>query len=183
MKKHGRPLPRGRSKERAARGGAERAADPEDFAARALGFDSVVADASSLIVLSDIGALAAARTVWRLRTIAAAAAEAGESAAGVDLLESGEGIGGLSTDRALATAARKARLPLLSEDRKVLMDGEARGLDCFDALVALELLAAKGAMESAAYDTARGLLLERNAYREDRLAWARAVGAAANKLA
>ncbi len=182
MKNHGRPFPRGRAKERT-QGGADRAADPEDFAARALGFASVAADASSLIVLSDIGALAAARSVWRLRTIAAAAAEAGAAAAGVESLEIGEESGELSTDRALAAAAGKARLPLFSEDRKVLMDGEARGLDCFDALVAVEVLAAKGAMTRAAYEDARRRLLARNAYNEDRLAWARAVGAAAIKLA
>lgn len=181
MKKVRRPVTHARSSDRAA----ESDADPEAFAERALDYDAVVVDASSLIVLADIGALAAARLAWRLRTISAAANEAGPVAEGIELLKSGaeSEAGSLSTDRALVAAARRSRLPLLSEDRKVLMAGEATGLDCLDALVALELLAAKGALTADEYDHAGARLLERNLYKENRLRWARAVGNAAAKLA
>ncbi len=177
MKSGRRPSPRRRPAARPAEG----QADPEGFAERALGYAAVVADASSLIVLADIGALAAARRSWRLLTIAAAAAEAGAAGEGLELLESG--VEAVSTDRALVAAARRSRLPLLSEDRKVLMDGEDHGLDCFDALVALELFVAAGALSPVDYDQARSRLLERNSYTTNRLQWARSVGAAAAKLA
>jgi hypothetical protein len=163
----------------------ERAADPEEFAERALGFTVVLVDASSLIVLSDIGAIAGARLAWRLSTIAAAAAEAGDASEGISLVGAGttKAFPVESTDKALVSAARKAHLPLISEDRKVLMAAEAADLDCFDVLVALELLSATGALSAGEYVETRSRLLERNAYRGDRLAWAQAVGLAAAKLA
>jgi hypothetical protein len=161
------------------------APDSEAFAERALRFTTLLADASSLIVLSDIGALAAACRAWRVVTIRAAAAEAGASANGVSLID-GEVDGAapaVSTDRALVESAAKARLPLLSEDKKVLMAAEERGLDCFDVLIALELLSANGTLAPEQYADVRARLLERNTYRGDRLSWAQSVGAAASKLA
>lgn len=161
------------------------APDSEAFAERALRFTTLLADASSLIVLSDIGALAAACHAWRVVTIRAAAAEAGDSANGVFLIDAEvDGAApAMSTDRALVESAAKARLPLLSEDKKVLMAAEDRGLDCFDVLVALELLAANGKLDGEQYEAVRARLMDRNAYRGDRLSWAQAVGAAAAKLA
>jgi hypothetical protein len=50
-------------------------------------------------------------------------------------------------------------------------------------LVALELLAANGKLDGEQYEAVRARLMDRNAYRGDRLSWALAVGAAAAKLA
>ena len=50
-----------------------------------------------------------------------------------------------STDEALLTHARTCRLPLLSEDRKLLLKAEACGLSYYNALMMLEFLQYHGA--------------------------------------
>ncbi len=147
---------------------------------RARGFRRVAADASSLIVLEDIGARKAALAAWSLAAPEAVRREAGAAAAGVESLGDGEAF--RAPDAALVAAAAAAGLPVLSEDRRVLMAAEDAGLDCFDALVALELLRSLGALDEAAYAAARAALLERNDCRPYRLAWAREVAAAADKF-
>lgn len=157
-----------------------RRADGEAFVDRARGFHIIAADASSLIVLADIGAREAALSAWRFAAPDTVRREAGAAAAGVASL--GAGVASRTPDAALVAAAAAAGLPVLSEDRRVLMNAEEAGLDCFDSLVALELLRGLGALDEAAYQGSRALLLRRNDCRPYRLAWAREVAAAADKL-
>ncbi len=154
--------------------------DPEAFVRRAAGFRALAVDASSLIVLADIGLLDAAHRTWRLHTVPAVAAEAGAASRDVALLPAVDTPAG--NDQALLTAALRAGLPLLTEDRRLLIAAEEADLDCFDVLVALELLLAAGTLDPERHQTARAGLLARNDYRPYRLVWAEAVGCAAAKF-
>ena len=158
-----------------------RPADPEAFAAAVLVATDAAVDSSSLIVLADIGVLPAAAAFWRLATVPAVATEIGALAATVSLRLLPE-PGAADADRALVAAAAAAKLAVLSEDMKILRAAEDRGLTAFDSLVALEVLAASGALPPPAAAAARRRLLARNAYPPRRLSWAESVAAALAKL-
>ncbi len=171
--KHRRPAPRHPP--------ATPPADPEAFVRRAGGFSRLAVDACSLIVLAEIGVLDEAAKTWRLHTVPAVAAEAGSIAQGLTLLPAEPGAA-VNNDLALLQSALRAGLPLLSEDRKVLIAAEEADLDCFDTLVALELMVAAGTLTPERRLAARNQLLLRNAYSPYRLVWAEAVANAAAKF-
>jgi len=158
-------------------------ADPEAFVRRAAGFRAIAVDASSLIVLADIGLLDTAHRTWRLHTVPVVAAEVDALARDIRLLPTAAAPAlAASNDQTLLAGALHAGLPLLSEDRRLLIAAEAADLDCFDVLVALELMLAAETLDPDCYQTARASLLRRNEYRPYRLVWAEAVGCAAAKF-
>lgn len=168
------------------RSGADDPSGAEAFAERARCFRSVLCDASSLIVLEAAGALDAALSAWDLLTIPGAAAEAGPAASRVRIVATKVvatkvAAAPLSVDAALVAEAAARGLPLLSEDKKVLMAADARGLDCFESRVALELLRALGRLDGRAYAASSAALDARLAPSPAREARARDVAAAAAK--
>ncbi|HON12704.1 MAG: hypothetical protein ACOZCE_12205 [Spirochaetota bacterium] len=189
--------------------------DPEAFVEAARHFREILIDASSIIVLSDIGALETATKIWQLITIPEAAAEAGPSLVQQNgspiyiqivpaevlarLSNTGpaasitrppqDGAAGssarakkASTDLLLIETAKKHRRPLLAEDRKILMAAEDAGLDCFDSLVAIELLRGFSPEGNRSYPRWHKNILERNSYTAYRLSWAEQVAMAMIKL-
>ncbi len=163
-------------------------APAEAFLRRVLTFTAVAVDASSLIVLSDIKALDAALRTWRLTPPKAVADEAGPLAERLDIADPAAPAASTNqaktaqNDALLVRTASAAGIPLLSEDRKILMAAETAGIDCFDALVALELLRGSPFFTESDYGAARNALLARNEYRPYRLAWAREIEAARMKF-
>lgn len=167
--------------------------DAESFVEAARHFCEILIDASSIIVLADIGALERASHTWRLATIPEAALEAGP-----DLLTKEERPiiiirevspiqtkrlqGKPSTDLLLVETARKHRWPLLSEDRKILMAAEEAGLLCFDSLVAIELLKALSPQGPQLYEGWQRRILSRNKYSSYRRSWAEQIAMAIIKL-
>jgi hypothetical protein len=87
-----------------------------------------------------------------------------------------------STDLFLVETAKKHRRPLLAEDRKILMAAEEAGLDCFDSLVAIELLRGFSPEGNRSYPRWHKNILERNSYTAYRLSWAEQVAMAMIKL-
>ena len=180
-------------------------ADPEAFASRALEFRELVADASSLIVLAEIGLLASALARWRLTTTAKVAAELragerGENRAADGQPDTGDPFGAvrvaegqesralgadgkpLSADAGLVSLASRLGLPVLSEDGRVLRAAEDRGLDCLDSLVVVELLSAAGSITGEQAEAGRRLIRARSVVSPARAAWSEAVGLAAEKF-
>lgn len=173
--------------------------DAELFVESARRFTHILADASSLIVLADIGALEAAADTWQIVTIPEAAEEAGPILGYSEPLSSliqhvttyespleakreGSRRGTTSTDRLLLKTALHHQWPLLSEDRKILMAAEEAGLDCLDSLVAIELLQGFSVEGPQSYSHWRQRILERNKYTTYRLSWAEQVARAIQKL-
>jgi hypothetical protein len=163
------------------------APDPEAFAARALGFGTLAADSSSLIVLAAAGAATAAASLWRLAAVPAVRAEIGGLADRLALAPlvapAASGPGAAGADRDVVAAAERENLPVLAEDMKVLRAAEDAGLDAFDGLVAVEVLAARGALNWAEAEAVRLRLRSMADYPPRRLSWAAAVAAALAKLA
>lgn len=189
--------------------------DPEAFVEAARHFREILIDASSIIVLSDIGALETAAKTWQLFTIPEAAAEAGTAlvqqddtrldiqivpaeilatpsspgpAASITRPPQGGAAGSSArpkqapTDWLLVATAKKLRRPLIAEDRKLLIAAEEAGLDCFDSLVAIELLRGFSPEGSRSYPRWHKNILERNSYTAYRLSWAEQVAMAMIKL-
>jgi len=168
------------------------APDAEAFVEAARHFSALLIDASSLIVLADIGALEVASRTWHLATIPEAAAEAGDALR----TEQGDPIqvqqihpirpekikGEPSTDILLLETAKKRRLPLLSEDRKILMAAEEAGLFCLDSLAAIELLKGFSPQGPGLYTEWHSKILSRNKYASYRLSWADQIAMAIIKL-
>lgn len=166
--------------------------DAEAFAEAARHFCDILIDASSIIVLADIGALERAAQIWRLATIPEAALEAGPdlltkeehpiTIRQVSPIQTERLQGKPSTDLLLVETAKKHRWPLLSEDRKILMAAEDAGLHCFDSLVAIELLKALSSQEPALYEGWHRRILSRNKYSSYRRSWADQIAMALMKL-
>jgi len=168
------------------------APDAEAFVESARHFSELIIDASSLIVLADIGALETASNTWRLVTIPEAAAEAGpdlhnEAGNPVKVLQVSpvkpEKVKGEpSTDLLILETAKKHHWPLLSEDRKILISAEEAGLPCFDSLVAIELLKGFSPQGFKFYKEWHRRILSRNKYASYRLSWADQIAMAIIKL-
>ncbi len=97
-----------------------------------------------------------------MTTLKSVADEAGPLAEGLDIAAPAARTDQeerLSNDACLVRLAAASGIPLLSEDRKILMACEAAGLDCFDALVALELLRGSPGFTENDYGAARASLL------------------------
>ena len=149
-------MPRGAVGARsAASDGEERDLDAEVAGLRAL--ESAAVDASSLIVMNKSGFLGLAREELRLVTIGAVAREAGSDALGITSFEV-QGSGA-SNDAALVAFAAERGLPLISEDRKVLLAADRLGLPYYDALLVLCSLLARGRIDAEGYGDFRARLV------------------------
>jgi PIN domain nuclease of toxin-antitoxin system len=167
-------------------------ADAEAFVEASRNFSDILIDASSLIVLSYIGALETAEKTWQLITIPEVATEVGPL-----LMNTAEDIPKVrqvspqlsrtieemvNTDRLLVETAKKYHWPLLTEDRKILIAAEEVGLFCFDSLVAIELLKGFSNQGARSYNDWHNRLLLRNKYTPYRLSWAEQIAVALMKL-
>jgi hypothetical protein len=130
-----------------------------------------VADASSLIVMEKSGFLGAAARVIELVTIPAVAREAGEAASGILLLNSSVGET-IKNDTALVATAASLGLPVISEDKKVLLAAERVGLPYYNAVMVLCGLLDRGRVSTADYASYRQKLASVSRYSKRILAYA-----------
>ncbi|AEJ18364.1 hypothetical protein [Gracilinema caldarium] len=167
-------------------------ADAEAFVETARSFSDILIDTSSIIVLSAIGALETASQTWELVTIPEAVSETG--ALLINIKEGSIKIRQIkpqnpeniksktNTDQLLVETAKKHHLPLLAEDRKILIAAEEAGLLCFDSLVAIELLKGLSSQGARSYSDWHNRILLRNKYSPYRLSWAERIAIAIMKL-
>jgi hypothetical protein len=151
----------------------------EQFIEAARNFSKIIIDASSLIVLDALGILDKVRNNWELYTIPAVAFEAGDAGINIQVFKDAPSSG--NNDQCLVQKACSMHLPILSEDRKILIAAEEANLYCFDSLILLELLRFKESISEIYYSELKRKLLVRNIYRPNRLQWAQCVGIAVDK--
>ncbi|MCX7786511.1 MAG: hypothetical protein N2442_02295 [Spirochaetes bacterium] len=159
---------------------------------------TLLIDTSSLIRVENAGFLPSLASSLHLITVPAVRAEYVAGSAGipfpapVQVLESGlaEGVNrgrssfksedyrrvaSLSVDGFLLEIARTHRLPLLSEDRKILQQAELLGLEYYNALMMLEYLLYRGSLSEDAYDASKSILLSQARYGQGVLRYAEAL--------
>lgn len=124
--------------------------------------ESAVTDTSSLILLEKSGLLPPLSRLLRLVTVYQvweeyeAGSDNGKFPAGIDLIEGPNEAG---ADEGVLLAARRKGLPLLSEDRKLLLRAEKAGIPYYNALMMLEFVLSRGGMDPADYENRKTRLL------------------------
>ena len=137
-----------------------------------------VIDTSSLILAEKAAVLPLLADEVRLRTVPAAIREYSAGTPGgsvppaVILIEDEFPDRGGPADSGVLAAARARRLPLISEDRKLLLQAGAAGLRYYNCLVMLEFLLYRGKMDDGARTGHRTALLAGARYASRVLAWA-----------
>lgn len=151
--------------------------------------EAAVIDTSSIILTEKAGFLSLLAGSVCLHTIPAVAAEyAARGAvlpAGISLMDLPHegslnagplpvptaGIG-VPADSGVLAAARRKKLPLISEDRKLLLRADTAGLVYYNALVMIEFLLYRKALSPAACEDRRAALTAAARYSPRVLAWA-----------
>ena len=139
---------------------------------RVTGSRRLLADTSALICLDALGLLETVRHRWRLLAITEVLAEwqAGNARAlELEILSSFPGEAELPTDRKLVNQAKVARLPLLSEDRRILLAAEESGLPAICCLWLVAGLDSLGDLPRPQSLAARTVLAYRFRYDAKRL--------------
>lgn len=128
-------------------------------------------DTASLIYLSKIRLLHICSQTIRLMTIPEVAAEFGlpgdlEPIKVVEIeWKMGESADpDQETDQRLLRAADFLRLPVISEDKQVLMEAKRRGLPYFNTLMIMNFLIFKKAIDGKIYETALEILQKKAYY-------------------
>jgi hypothetical protein len=135
--------------------------------------ESAFIDASSMIVMNKSGFLAPVRDELTLVTTPPVAEEAGADAAGIETVAGIAGSG--SNDSALVASAAAAGLPVISEDKKILLAADRAGLAYYDALMMLCLLFARGRIDREGYDGFLEALLASSRYAARVVAYGEAI--------
>jgi hypothetical protein len=133
---------------------------------------AAVIDTSSIILCEKAGFLPLLASVIELRTISSVALEY-TARGGVfpPRLAVTEHLPG-PTDPAVLETALRMNLPLISEDRKLLLRADEAGLVYYNALVMLEFLLFKDAVGREGYKTHKISLSAEARYSPRVLAWA-----------
>lgn len=129
--------------------------------------DQALIDTASLIYLSKINLLSTCSQTMRLLTIPEVAAEFGSprELKVVEIIESKNKIKDpADTDQRLLRAADFLRLPVISEDKKVLMGAKRLGLPFFNTLMIMNFLLFKKAVDDKTYQTALEILKKKAYY-------------------
>lgn len=116
-----------------------------------------IIDTSSLIYLQEIDLLTSAGRWIRLWTVPGVVREFGAAAAECPIHvidEKNSTDGADSTDDTLCRAAAGCRLPIISEDRQILMRARKSNLPYFNTLMVLNFLLYKKALDLLEYQTA-----------------------------
>lgn len=128
--------------------------------------DRALIDTSSLIYLSKIRILSVAAQTLRLMTVPGVIKEFGsvKEIERIEIVELNE-IQTVKedTDLHLVETAKHLRLPLISEDKQMLMQAKRSGLPFFNTLMVMNFLAYKNVIDPAMYQDAL-LLLQDEAY-------------------
>lgn len=159
---------------------------PDDPVARAVRqlaeLNAACIDASSMIVCNKAGILDDLAACCKLHTVADVLAETGYHDAPVSVAppaaapDPPPGLDGpAAPDDRLLHAALRAQLPLISEDRELLLRFAASGLPYFNALMMLEYLLLRGRLSSRDYPRAARLLRRASRYSDTVLAFAQDV--------
>lgn len=117
-------------------------------------------DTSSLICLEKAGALVRLGDATELITVGQVLAEGGWAELPVRCVESADTV----ADDAVLALARAHRVPLVSEDRKLLLRAERAGVDYYNALLMLVLLLLKGCIDFATHQEFYRRLVEVSRY-------------------
>lgn len=135
-------------------------------------------DASTIIYLLKAGFLGYLAAEVELRTVSAVMKETGWRGLPIRV---DEGVGTsdrLTPDDRLLAFALAHRLPLISEDRKLLQRAGAAGLTYYNALLMLDLLVLRGRFSEEEYHIYRDRLVRIGRYDADVLATEKTVAAA-----
>ena len=130
--------------------------DPESTLEQLRSLSRAAIDSSSVIYAAKSGLLDTLCTALELRTVPGVVNEVGYPLPLIRLEEKPEGG---SVDNQILACAAGARIPLISEDRKLLVKADEVGLECYNLLVVLELLLLRGHLSLVDWDCARKRLL------------------------
>ena len=123
----------------------------QDVLRRFDGLDRCLVDSSSIIYMGKAGFLSVLSSTLDLATIPEVAEEVGNEAIEGITIEILPAPGGsASTDRRLVDAAVELAVPILSEDRKLLLEADRRGLDYYNALMMVGLLERRSVLSAEA---------------------------------
>jgi hypothetical protein len=115
-----------------------------------------IIDTSTLIYLDSIGLLECASRCIHLMTIPEVQKEFGDKPgfAHIEVVETGERIDNKtdSADELIVKAAIQMNLPVLSEDKGVLMNARKKGLKYYNTLMILNFLLYRGEVQPVGYD-------------------------------
>ena len=131
--------------------------DPDSTLEQLRTVDRAFIDSSSIIYAGKAGVLEVLCGKLQLQTVPGVVREVGLPIP--DISVGPEIDSSMSVDDQLIAAAGQARIPVISEDRKLLMKADDRGLDAYNMLVMLELLLLRGHIALAEWDIARKRLL------------------------
>lgn len=137
-----------------------------------------VIDASSMIYMLKAGFLGLLGSTITLKTVPEVAAETGWPSLPVAIVDSGqsslperpsgaENARESTNDRRLLTLAVESGLPLISEDRALLIAAGVEGLDHYNSLMMLAFLRYRGRIDEAWFDESRERLLGVARYSEE----------------
>ena len=124
-------------------------------------------DTSSLIYLSNTNLLTAASRAIQLKTISNVVKEFGSLSEikDIEIIELREVINEKKdTDRRLMETAMHLRLPIISEDKKMLMRAKRSGLPFFNTLMIMNFLIYKNVIKQEAYQASLDLLRKKAYY-------------------
>lgn len=119
---------------------------------------SAAIDASSIIYLNKARTIEKLCTSLDLITVPQVIDETGYSDSPYTVWRSAA-TGSLGADQAILECARACRVPLVSEDRKLLLLAERHGIPFYNALIMLLLLFARGILGVSDYRNSVDLLL------------------------
>lgn len=131
--------------------------DPDRTLGELRNVKTVSADSSSLIYARKCGVFAVLARDLEVLTVAGVVREVGFPVPGIRILGD-EGKTVAVDDQVLALAESK-QVPLLTEDRKLFMKAEDRGVEAYNMLLMLELLLLRGSLSLVEWDEAHKKLL------------------------
>ena len=121
----------------------------------------VAIDASSIIYLSKSNALNVLAESVQLTTVQQVVMEAGLSSLPVDVAEIQDDVASSSdADTAILRCAEEKKIPVLSEDRKLLLRAENRGIPYYNSLMMIALLVLRGSIANDEIALLRDRLVE-----------------------
>lgn len=122
---------------------------------------SVAVDASSIIYLTKSDLLRPLADLIRLKTVEEVAGEVGLPMPMVDIIPwRVDADPPVDADTAILQCALRERVPLLSEDRKLLMRADARGVQYYNSLMMIALMVLRGAIVNDEISDRRDRLVE-----------------------
>ena len=123
---------------------------------------SVAIDTSSIIYLSKSGLLDRLSELIQLKTVGQVVQEAGLPSLPVDFVATHQDDLNrpIDADTAILQCAVRERIPLLSEDRKLLMRADVRGVPYYNSLMMIALMALRGVIAEGEIADSRDRLVK-----------------------